>query len=95
MLTTGVAGSFFSWMFGEKLSLDSDGNEISDDGGTSTQTSAASLGLGRVPFEMKSAEQRFLKAGEDYMAGLSVLDTCHHRVRFMHGSITFNIVYWK
>ena len=83
MFTTGVAGSFFSWMFGEKHSSDSDENESSDDGGTSTHTSAA--GLGRVPFEMKSAEQRFLKAGEDYMAGLSVLDTCHHRVRFMHG----------
>ena len=76
-----VDGSFLSWIFGGGSSSDS--NDISEGGGreASTMTGQPSaMRFGRAPFEMKSAEQRFLKAGEEYMAGLSELDTCHHRV---------------
>lgn len=80
VLNLGATASFFSWVFGQKNAADSDGNGSPDDGGISTASRGA-VNLGKpVPFEMKSAESRFLKAGEEYMAGLSELDTCHHRV---------------
>ncbi|XP_033642065.1 protein brambleberry-like [Asterias rubens] len=80
VLNWGATASLFSWVFGQKNAPDSHGNESPDGGGISTSSQGAA-NLGKpVPFEMKSAESRFLKAGEEYMAGLSVLDTCHHRV---------------
>lgn len=82
VLNWGATASLFSWVFGQKNAPDSHGNESPDGGGISTSyQGAANLGK-PVPFEMKSAESRFLKAGEEYMAGLSVLDTCHHRVSY-------------
>ncbi|XP_038062240.1 protein brambleberry-like isoform X2 [Patiria miniata] len=78
VLCLGVDGSFISWIFGGESSPRP---EISDEQTTSDPSAGSSAASSRrAPFEMKSAEHRFLKAGEDYMAGLSELDTCHHRV---------------
>ncbi|XP_022099976.1 protein brambleberry-like isoform X2 [Acanthaster planci] len=79
-----VDGSFISWIFGGGSSSES--SEISGGETAPTMSTANNMAnpsaanFGRVPFEMKSAEQRFLRGGEEYMAGLSELDTCHHRV---------------
>lgn len=62
-------GAFFSWIFGGS-------SEKKDP--TSAETTGAPVGP--VPFEVKSADEKFLSTGSELLAGLSDLDVCHHTV---------------
>ncbi|XP_030842745.1 protein brambleberry isoform X2 [Strongylocentrotus purpuratus] len=61
-------GAFFSWIFGSSKQKDP----------TSAETTGAPVGP--VPFEVKSADEKFLSTGSELLAGLSELDVCHHTV---------------
>lgn len=68
LLHVNDSGAFLSWIFGKRQENDP----------SSTDKSAVSVG--RVPFEMKTADEKFLGTGKELMAGLSELDVCHHTV---------------
>ena len=79
LCTFGVADGFLGWLFNphndEKTSLESDPQL---DGASSPSASGV---IRRVPFEVKSVDDKFLSSGRELMmAGLSELDSCHHRV---------------
>ncbi|XP_072174575.1 protein brambleberry-like [Diadema setosum] len=66
------ADAFLSWIFGR--------SDQQDDASSPQSTTTAAGPARRVPFEIKSADERFLGTGKELMAGLSELDTCHHTV---------------
>nr|XP_054768988.1 protein brambleberry-like isoform X1 [Lytechinus pictus] len=64
------SGAFLSWIFGGS-------SERNEEPISPESTGAA---VRPVPFEMKSADEKFLMTGSQLMAGLSELDVCHHTV---------------
>ncbi|XP_072031530.1 protein brambleberry-like [Amphiura filiformis] len=79
----GVCNGFLGWLFDPSgISEKYEESDHAEAGREDRSSPASSAGvIQRVPFEMKSADDKFLSTGRELMmAGLTELDSCHHTI---------------